>query len=193
MKDYLNAQEMNDVMLIGILLDKTVVIREEWDKRGNLTKEEHKTLKTAQTYLIKFYNSLISRLNTKEVKKMMKRTSDFELKIIDKYTLRRLQGTWQEEMKIAHVDREEFEDFCDQIMQIKCKGCKKHFSQCILYDIFYNNFVPESGWNLENCRYAYTEISSKKEEKRQEDIDGRNKQIYSKRSNSIPKWKLPRI
>lgn len=162
MKDYLNAQEMNDVLLVGILLDKSAVIREEWMKRDNLTKEEHKALKTAQTYLAKFYEQLMRRLDIKEVKKMMKRTSDFELKIIDKFTLKRMQGTWQEDMKIAHVDREEFEDWCDQIMQIHCKGCKKHFGQCNLHDVFYNNFVPESGWNFERCRYAYKEISSKK-------------------------------
>lgn len=153
-------------MLVGILLDKSAVIREEWDKRDNLTKEEHRALKTAQTYLTKFYNSLIGRLDTKEVQKIMKRTSDFELKIIDKFTLKRMQGTWQEEMKIAHVDREEFEDYADQVLQIKCKGCRKHFSQCNLHEMFYNNFIHESGFNLENCRYAYSEVSNRKKKRR---------------------------
>lgn len=158
MKSYLNAQEMNDFMLIGVLLDSAAKIRKGWGDRGNLTKEEHRAVKTAETYLTKFYESVITRLGEKESLKIHKRLSDFELKIMDRYTLQRMRGQWQEEMKISHVDRVEFEDWCEQIMIIKCKGCTKNYEECNLHDVFCNNYVPESSWGLDNCRYAYTEL-----------------------------------
>ncbi|WIF95146.1 DUF5651 domain-containing protein [Caminicella sporogenes] len=155
MKDYLNAEELNDFLLIATVLQTVSKIRKGWSSRNNLTKEEHKNLKYAETYLEKFLTQLVSRLSAKEQRKIENRAKEFELKIIDKYTLQRMKGQWEEELKVAHLKREEFEDWCEQIMEIHCKHCKKHHDSCNLYDVFVNNFVPESGWNLENCRYAY--------------------------------------
>ena len=50
----------------GIDGPKLSAMLEDWDKRGNMTKEEHKYLKLANTYLSKFCASVMDRLNPKE-------------------------------------------------------------------------------------------------------------------------------
>jgi hypothetical protein len=68
MRDYLNAIEKNQFMVlqsIAQLMDglrnsgvdgpKIESMLEEWKKRDNMTKEEHKNLKTSETYLSNSY------------------------------------------------------------------------------------------------------------------------------------------
>lgn len=79
MKDYLNADEKNQMMVFmpilqimegnrGINGPKIVSVLEDWSKRKNLTKEEHKNLKYVNTYLSKFCENVYNRLNDKEQK-----------------------------------------------------------------------------------------------------------------------------
>ncbi|KXZ40032.1 hypothetical protein SAMN05661008_01508 [Alkalithermobacter thermoalcaliphilus JW-YL-7 = DSM 7308] len=166
MKNYLNREEANDFMLTGVLLDTVSRIRTEWSGRNFITKEEHKNLKLAETYLTKYYKAVLERLGKKEAEKVFKRLGDFELKIMDRYMLNRLRGQWENELQVAHLKREEFEDWCEQIMHIKCKNCSLDYNNCNLYDVFEENLVPDSGYNLHNCRFAYKEMKVKKKKKK---------------------------
>lgn len=165
MRTYLNATEMNDYMVIGALLDSATRIRKEWSEHENMTKDEHKAIKTAETYLSKFYQSVLSRQDKKELTKISRRLGDFELKIMDKLTLNRLRGTWQEESKIVKIDREEFHDWCNMIMEVKCMDCKKDYGSCSLHDVFDSNFVPGSSYCMNNCKYAYPKLKKQKKVK----------------------------
>jgi hypothetical protein len=171
LKDYLNSEELNDLMLIGALLDTTAnvvkstlndktldKIRIAWNTRGNLSKEEHKSLKMAETYLTKFYTSILNRLSINEVVKINKRNSSFNIRILDKFTLDKLNRQTNDKYKNAVVPREQFENWCEEIMEIKCKGCTKDRQACKLHEVFEDNFVQESDWGLDNCRYAYNQI-----------------------------------
>jgi hypothetical protein len=40
-------------------------------------------------------------------------------------------------------------------MAIKCNGCTKDWNTCELHVVFHDNFVPESGFDCRNCKYAY--------------------------------------
>jgi hypothetical protein len=53
------------------------------------------------------------------------------------------------------MTREQFEDWCYEIMQVHCLNCTGHHEGCELHQLFDDNFIPESSWNLDNCRYAY--------------------------------------
>lgn len=170
-KDYLNSEEMNDFMLIGLMLDTTAnainssfdslkdkkinKIRIAWDTRNNLTTEEHKALKTAETYLTKFYTSVLSRLGQDEIAKIRKKTSNYNIRVIDKFTLDKLNRDTNNKTVNAVVPRGEFEDWCEEIMEVNCKNCSKDRKNCKLKKVFDDNFVPESDWGLDNCKYAY--------------------------------------
>lgn len=140
---------------------KLIDMLEDWEKRGNLTKEEHRALKTAETNLKKFCESVYNRVNDKEKEQLKKRLGSFDFRLIDDYTLQRVYRETTDRMKVAAVPREQFNDWCEEIMECNCKNCHQDWSKCRLHDCFENNFVPESSWAKDNCRYAYDEVKKK--------------------------------
>jgi uncharacterized membrane-anchored protein YjiN (DUF445 family) len=166
MKDYLNADEKNQIMVFmsilqimngnrGINGPKIITVLEDWNKRGNLTKEEHKNLKYAGTYLTKFCMSVYDRLSDKEKIQMDKRLQKFDFRLVDDFTLQKIYREMTDRMVNAVIPREQFFKWCEEIMHVNCNGCTKDWKQCELHEMFEENFVPESTWNKDNCRYAY--------------------------------------
>lgn len=168
MRDYLNANERNQFMSIMATMQsiqgvrtidgsapKIQTMREDWSGRNNLSKEEHKNLKMAETYLKKFIEGVYGRLNPKEQQQIAKKIMKFDYRLIDDFTLKQIYRDIQDRMTNAVVPREQFHDWCEQIMDIHCNGCKKDWSTCSLYQVFDENFIPESSFNCSNCRYAY--------------------------------------
>lgn len=167
MKDYLNAEERNQLMVFMAILQmfsgnrgitgasgKNIV--DDWSSRNNLTKDEQRSLKMSQTYLKKFCDSVQDRMNPKEQEQIKKRLEKFDFRLVDDFTLQKVYRDMKDRLVNAVVPREEFCAWCNEIMYQNCNGCTKHFSKCELHQVFEDNFVPESSWGLENCRYAYT-------------------------------------
>jgi hypothetical protein len=125
MRDYLNSIEKNQFMVLqsvtqlmdglrnsGVDGPKIESMLEEWKKRDNITKDEHKNLKTVN----------------RDIK---------------------------DKMQYAVMPRQQFYDWCVDIMEVKCNGCTKDWNTCDLHQVFENNFVPESGFDCSNCKFAY--------------------------------------
>jgi hypothetical protein len=168
LRDYLNANEKNQFFVLlsvaqlmegkrnnGVDGPRIGTILEEWSKRGNMTKEEHKNLKTSQTYLNKFISSVYDRLSPKERAIIDKKSTKFDFKLIDDYTLKQVNRDIADKINNAVVPRQEFYEWCAEIMSAKCNGCTKDWNTCDLHQVFDNNLVPESGFNCQNCKYAY--------------------------------------
>lgn len=169
MRDYLNSHETNQYMVLASVLQlmegkrntgvngpKIGTMLEEWKTKDNLTKDEHRSLKTADTYLKKFIESVYDRLSPKEQKALDKRLRKFDFRLVDDFTLQKINRDVSDRMVNAVVPREQFNDWCEQIMNVQCNSCTKDCNICPLYEVFDNNFVPESSFNLSNCKYAYT-------------------------------------
>jgi phage pi2 protein 07 len=161
LRDYLNSEEGNHFLFLKITALHLKAYREQWAKYGNITPEEHKELKMAETYLNKFITTLESRLSDKTKDVFNKKQYNHAVKIMDKYTMDRLKGTIEKELKIVHMPREEFEDWTTEMMAAVCKNCTKDYKKCYLHDTLLANFVPESGENCENCRFAYRRENKK--------------------------------
>lgn len=168
MRDYLNANERNQFMVLqsivqmmdglrnsGVEGPKISSMLEEWKTRGNLTKDEHRNLKTSETYLRKFLSSVYDRLGQKEQEVIMKKINKFDFKLIDDYTLKQLDRDIQNKVANAVMPRQQFYDWCSEIMDVKCNGCTKDWQTCELHHMFENNLVPESGFDCANCKFAY--------------------------------------
>jgi hypothetical protein len=168
LKDYLNKFEHNQFMVMNSVLQsilgvdnlgvdspKIKSMREDWTKRGNLTKDEHKSLKTAETYMEKFIMSVYNRLSKKEQEKINKKLFKYSFKLVDDYTMQQVNRDIKDKMQYAVMHRQQFYDWCVDIMEVKCNGCTKDWNICELYNVFDNNFVPESGFDCTNCKYAY--------------------------------------
>jgi hypothetical protein len=57
----------------GVDGPKLKSMREEWTARDNMTKDEHKSLKMAETYLSKIIMSVYNRLSQKEQEQIQKK------------------------------------------------------------------------------------------------------------------------
>jgi hypothetical protein len=170
MRDYLNSIEKNQFMVMNSVLQmvlgvrnmgvdgpKLKTMREEWSKRNNMTKEEHKNLKMAETYMGKFIMSVYNRLDKKEQEQINKKLLKYDFKLVDDYTLQKVNRDIKDKRINAAVPRKQFEDWCSEIMEVKCNGCTKDWNTCDLHQVFDNNFVPESGFDCSNCKYAYSQ------------------------------------
>jgi hypothetical protein len=170
MKDYLNKFEHNEFMVMNSVLQSVLGIpntgvngpklknmREEWAKRDNLTKDEHKSLKMEETYMGKFIMSVYNRQSPKEQEKIQKKLLKYSFKLVDDYTLQQVNRDIKDKMQHAVMPRQQFYDWCVDIMEVKCNGCSKDWNTCDLHQVFDNNFVPESGFDCKNCKYAYSQ------------------------------------
>jgi hypothetical protein len=168
MRDYLNSKEKEQFMVLqsvvqlmdglknsGVDGPKISSMLEEWKNKNNLTKEEHKNLKTSETYLRKFLASVYERLSSKEQDVIKKRVTKFGFKLIDDFTLQQLNRDMKDKLQYAVMPRQQFYDWCVDIMEVKCNGCTKDWNTCDLYQVFENNFVPESSFDCSNCKFAY--------------------------------------
>lgn len=169
MRDYLNANEKNQFMVIqsisqvidgkrngGIDGPKIGTMLEEWTKHNNMSKEEHKNLKMAETYLKKYLTSVYDRLSPKEQAVIQKKVMKFDFKLVDDFTLKQVFRDISDRMVNAAVPREQFYKWSEEIMCVKCNGCTKNWNECELHTAFNDNFIPESSFNLKNCKYAYS-------------------------------------
>lgn len=176
MRDYLNANEKNQFLVILSIIQliegkrnkgkdgpKIITMLEEWTKKNNMSKEEHKNLKTAETFLRKFATSVYDRLSPKDQEIIDKKISKFDFKLVDDYTMKKIDRDISDRFVNAAVPRMQFYTWCEEIMNVKCNGCTKDWNTCDLYEVFENNFVPESGFNCENCKFAYNLDSKEKE------------------------------
>lgn len=167
-RDYLNSIEKNQFMVMNSVLQMVIGIRntgvdapklqtmrDEWTKRGNMTKEEHKSLKMAETYMGKFIMSVYHRLSPKEKEQIHKKLMKYDFKLVDDYTLKQVNRDIKDKMVNAVIPRHQFYDWCVEIMEVKCNGCTKDWNTCDLHQVFENNFVPESGFDCSNCKFAY--------------------------------------
>ncbi|WP_284037440.1 DUF5651 domain-containing protein [Neobacillus sp. 114] len=169
MKDYLNKFETNQFMVMNSILQsilgiknsgvdgpKLKTMREEWAKGGNLTKEEHRSLKTIETYMEKFIMSVYNRLSPKEQEKIQKKLFKYAFQLVDDYTFQKMSRDAQDKIQNAVMPRQQFYNWCKEIMAAKCNGCTKDWNTCDLYEVFEDNFVPESGFDCKNCKFAYS-------------------------------------
>lgn len=165
-KDYLNREEANTLLTIMATAQLIEGLRtlnnkskkpiwEDWKARNFLTVEESRSIKTAHTYLIKFSKSVLDRISEKEKEIVMKKIVKFSFRLVDDYTMQKINRDITNKMQNAVVPRNQFEDWCEEIMECNCLNCKKNRKDCKLYTVFDDNFVPESQCDFNNCRYAY--------------------------------------
>ncbi|WP_446715372.1 DUF5651 domain-containing protein [Caloramator sp. Dgby_cultured_2] len=49
----------------------------------------------------------------------------------------------------VELDREDFYNWCEQIIDINCKNCRKNHQECKLYDLLDKYEVPDSSFEKE--------------------------------------------
>lgn len=168
MKDYLTGQEINDLLFTFYLIERNRNTRDEWGERGNLTKEEMKYLKMATTWTDKFLTTVLKRYPDKQVVKFMART-EREIKdpvrLVDKWTVDRVLGRFNDAYEIVKMPRNEFEFLAMSLINVHCKNCNKKLDNCDLYTFLDDNMFPTCDKG-KGCPYRYIEPSQKEKKEK---------------------------
>lgn len=191
MKKYLNNNEINDLLFIFHMIETNTSSVDSWIKRGNMTSNEAKWIRTAITYNMKALRSILDRLDPKEKDKFIKRTIKAQnepIRIIDKWMYDRVFGNFETEFEVVKIERPEFERLSMACIQAHCEDCNEHFANCDIYDIFENNMMNRAE-KKHNCPYAFhsektiAEIKARKAELKENKKNG--KKISKRKQKKI--------
>ena len=154
-RDYLNQEESNDVLTLNYIVGMIDnMLKNSYDF---YKKEELTSLKYVKSYCDKFLLNLMKRVSKKEVDRLDKRNKRFSFKLIDDPMLKIIEGKIDKHMEEVRMPRDLFDKFCEEVMDVRCNNCTKNHCECELYDVFIkNNAVEPDGFDLDNCRYAYS-------------------------------------
>lgn len=173
-RKYLNREEKNQINCLLAICQQLEGLRTfeghskeplwvDWFNRDFLTKDERKNIKSAHTFLLKFLDSVIQRLDDVEQERIKKQMLKFDFKLLDDYTLQKVFRKMNDSMKEIVMDRTVFYKYCEDIMHVNCNGCEKDGGTCDLRKSFEDNMVPDFGAECSNCKYAYKLELKKKE------------------------------
>lgn len=157
MKDYFNATERDEYIKANHLI---ATMEDMVNKSNVYSKEETTNLKKAVTFGKKALNSAMDRQSESSKKstiRMMKNTEtilDYSsmIDVIAKKKTAKLTA--------AYHENKEYYDLVEAIFQHNCRNCMKCSNECIFYDQFELNYVPNydgmprSG----SCKYSFKTI-----------------------------------
>lgn len=183
MKDYLTADELNDLLFTTYLIERNRDTAKTWGNRDNLTKEELRYLKTACTWTDKFMLSVLGRLPKKQVEKFALRTvraMKDPVRIIDKWSYDRILGNIEKELEVIKMPRGEFDFLAESLIKVHCIDCKKSLQDCDLYDLLNDNMYPTADKQY-RCPYSWSEYKEPKEKKEKGKLSKRKQKKLANR------------
>ena len=152
MKDYLNKEERVQLLFLKKYIDNL----EKMLESSNITKEEHKNLKTAMTYGLKGFESKINRLNPTALKTFMNSIKESYINIEDRYAVEMFNKKLSAKMDDAYELNKDYYKLVELMFYYNCQNCTKCNNECEIYKEFEEHCIPEpTGEDLGNCRYAY--------------------------------------
>lgn len=156
MKDYLNKDERVELLFLKKYLDSCEKLIESWGKRGNLTKEESKALKTALTWGLKGFNSIVGRQSPQTLKTFRNSIKESYVNIQDKFAIDMYRKKLSSDLNDCYEMNKDYFTLVEFILAVNCNGCTKDHKDCVFAEEFEAHCLPEpTGYDLGNCKYAY--------------------------------------
>ena len=140
-KDYLNANESGNIILMGCALN---AIEEYISGKAYATKEEVTQLKHTRTRMLKYIDLVGSRLNQKALKTMLNKTNTYSAVAVPKKSV--------DYRKVTLID-DDFDDLIELFISSYCDGC--HGKEvCRGRDVMRGTLVPPLDASHPMCEYC---------------------------------------
>lgn len=163
-RGYLNSEERNFYMISKSFIQMlngernlenkiTNEIWVEWKKKGMITQSMQKNIKMVKSYLVKFCDEIEENLDEAEIKKLQKQLIKFDYRLVDDYTLKKLLRDINDKFKYVIMERKKFELLIEELVEVKCVGCKEDYKTCTLYQAFDDINLGRVDEEV-NCPYA---------------------------------------
>ena len=177
MKTYLSQNE-KDIWLITVLA--VAELEDALPKmKPNLTKEEHKNLKTSITLSRKAYNSMSERIGTNGVKQLHKYAANSNIEVVTKSLSKAISQRELKEQEKTTIDTETLRRLGTMLVASKCEGCKHDYNSCKAFSILEE--IGLAGYcENNNCPYSFAveeepkQISKRKQKKDKNKYDEDN-------------------
>jgi len=155
MKLYMNKKERENFCVIslvaGIIDD---ILRDSTD----ISKEEHRDLKTAQTWIYKFMDSIIKRKEKDTVEQILRDIKTSEIMVLPKLQAQLEWERRKEKLGYIHVNRDTLLDMAENAL-IGCENCtKKDYKECSLRKCFMELEIEPYDLNAEGCQYKVVKV-----------------------------------
>lgn len=154
-KDYLNSTETMQILFLDAMTLNLDEMIQDWTKRGTFDTKDEESLRNARIYINNFLSNVYNSLDKKEKDKIMKKLKSNQICMYDVHQLNMLENRKKKAQERYYLSYDEFCDIAEQIMDVRCNKCEKHWKECSLYNILDRNNAPESGFCFGKCKYAY--------------------------------------
>jgi hypothetical protein len=153
MKTYLNRAERERYCVVALSAAILGKILEEWE--NNLTKDEHRAIKTAQTYIFKFMDSVKNRMDNDFIHQLIRDIKSSEIQVLPTLAAKREYEKRSIEDEHVQVNRETILNLAEHAL-IGCEGCKKDkdFRKCDLRQVYMELGIEPFDFEASNkCQY----------------------------------------
>lgn len=143
MTDKLSGNDISVVITLGHLSRNIEELIQE-----DISPGERKNLKYVNTYLQKYFKCMRERIDDDSVKRLTRKLHTYVPVL-----------TPISETKHVILDRDDFLDLSEVILDERCKGCKG-IKNCAIEKAFHENFIPELkiiGKENRYCPYMWNE------------------------------------
>lgn len=162
MKNYLSQRE-KDIWLIVVLA--VAELEDALPKmKTNLTKEEHKCLKTSITLTRKAYNSMSERIGINGVKQLHKYASNSNIEVVTKSLSNAIAQREVKEKETTIIETEILRKLGTMLVASKCEGCRDDYRKCNTFTML--DVIGLTGYcENNNCPYSFAIEEEKKVKK----------------------------
>lgn len=154
MKNYLNKQERNDLIMVQAIIGYINIAFEKWYERGNITKEELKYIRMARSLIKKAISGVRSRQDKDFNNKLKRDIDNIELLCLPKtkaqVMLEQYEKDKEEEMCLVH--RQTLELMAEKALG-NCDPCAEDHTKCKLREAFIELNIPVFDPYSTTCPY----------------------------------------
>jgi len=158
MKSYLNKAERENYCVMALSAGVADEILKNWT--NNLTADEHKFLKMAQTYIYKFMDSIKARVDKDFVRQLLRDGHSSEILVLPKLRAQREFKERKLDDGFIQVNKDTILNLAEHAL-IGCEGCTKDYTKCDLRQAYMEleieAFNPDA---KDKCQYK-VEIEKK--------------------------------
>lgn len=153
MKDYLNSKER--LMILSLI--KVAEQSNDLLNSSLMTKDEQSNLKRGITFTMKAAKGIIERLNKSALKTFINTLNNSQVYIGSKFDIDTYAKKKVADIEAAYEENKEYFRLIELILFYNCQDCQKDCKECLFYEEFENNCIPEFSTKeqIGKCRYAY--------------------------------------
>lgn len=151
MKTYLNKEEREKYCVMALATGEINGILDRW--KNNLTTEEHKSIKMAQTYIYKWMDSVNARMSEDFTKQLLRDCNSSEIMVLPTLQAQREFKNRTLEDGFIQISKDTILNLAEHAL-MGCEHCDKDYKTCDLRQTYQELEIEPFDWEASGrCEY----------------------------------------